>query len=156
MQADLEFEYPQKLEKLLVKNDLLKWLDEEEEKLKRNAKESILLMDEAMTGAVAKTKELEIKEYLTYEDYYEIDDFLAEGDDGDGQRPGKIPFEEFAAKTASENIFDNDVSSKCTFNLFSFWNNNISFGSPWRIVRPVSDAFGSSSSAKTLLVVLML
>lgn len=35
MQADLEFEYPQKLEKLLVKSDLLKWLDEEEDKLKR-------------------------------------------------------------------------------------------------------------------------
>ena len=35
MQADLEFEYPQKLEKLLVRSDLLKWLDEEEDKLKR-------------------------------------------------------------------------------------------------------------------------
>jgi hypothetical protein len=67
-------------------------------------------MDEAMTGAAAKTKELEVKEFLTYEDYYKIDDFLAEGDDNDRQKPGKIPFEEFAAKTASENIFDNDVS----------------------------------------------
>jgi len=46
MQADLEFEYPQKLEKLLVKSDLLRWLDEEEEKLKSNATESILLMDQ--------------------------------------------------------------------------------------------------------------
>jgi hypothetical protein len=45
MQADLEFEYPQKLEKIMVKADLLKWLDEEEEKLKRNATETMLLMD---------------------------------------------------------------------------------------------------------------
>ena len=34
MQADLEFEYPQKLEKMKVKADVLKWLDEEEIKLK--------------------------------------------------------------------------------------------------------------------------
>jgi hypothetical protein len=34
MQADLEFEYPQKLEKLLVRSDVLRWLDEEEEKMK--------------------------------------------------------------------------------------------------------------------------
>lgn len=33
MQADLEFEYPQKLEKLLVRSDVLKWADEEEKKL---------------------------------------------------------------------------------------------------------------------------
>lgn len=78
MQADLEFEYPHKLEKLLVRNDLVKWLDEEEDKLKRNAKESILLMDEAMTGAAAKTQELKVKEYLTMEDYYNLDDFTVD------------------------------------------------------------------------------
>jgi len=42
MQADLEFEYPQKLEKLLVKQDLLRWLDEEEEKLKNIALEEYM------------------------------------------------------------------------------------------------------------------
>lgn len=42
MQADLEFEYPQKLEKLMVKADLLKWLDEEEEKLKNIALEEFM------------------------------------------------------------------------------------------------------------------
>ncbi len=42
MQADLEFEYPQKLEKLLVKSDLLRWLDEEEEKLKNIALEEYM------------------------------------------------------------------------------------------------------------------
>ncbi len=40
MQSDLEFEYPQKLEKLLVRSDLLRWLDEEEEKLKRIVSEN--------------------------------------------------------------------------------------------------------------------
>ena len=37
-------------------------------------------------------------------------------DDG-GQKPGKIPFEEFAAKTASENIFDNDLLEQ----QYKFW-----------------------------------
>jgi hypothetical protein len=45
MQADLEFEYPQKLEKLLVRSDLLRWLDEEEEKLKRSVTETYQIMD---------------------------------------------------------------------------------------------------------------
>jgi hypothetical protein len=34
MQADLEFEYPQKLERMMVKGDILKMLDEEEAKMK--------------------------------------------------------------------------------------------------------------------------
>lgn len=34
MQADLEFEYPQKLERIQVKADILKMLEEEEVKLK--------------------------------------------------------------------------------------------------------------------------
>jgi hypothetical protein len=46
MQADLEFEYPQKLEKLLVRSDLLRWLDEEEEKLKRSVTETYQIMEQ--------------------------------------------------------------------------------------------------------------
>ena len=38
MQADLEFEYPHKLEKLLVRSEILSWLDEEEKKLQNLAK----------------------------------------------------------------------------------------------------------------------
>jgi len=38
MQADLEFEYPQKLERITVKGDILKMLEEEEIKLKQLAK----------------------------------------------------------------------------------------------------------------------
>jgi hypothetical protein len=34
MQADLEFEYPQKLEKMRIKGDILKLVEEEEAKLK--------------------------------------------------------------------------------------------------------------------------
>ena len=34
MQADLEFEYPHKLERLLVRSEIMTWLDEEEKKLK--------------------------------------------------------------------------------------------------------------------------
>ena len=39
MQADLEFEYPHKLEKLLVRSEILSWLDEEEKKLENLAKQ---------------------------------------------------------------------------------------------------------------------
>lgn len=46
MQADLEFEYPQKLEKLLIRSDTLKWLDEEEEKLKTLAEESAYISEQ--------------------------------------------------------------------------------------------------------------
>jgi hypothetical protein len=156
MQADLEFEYPQKLEKLLVRSDLLKWLDEEEEKLKRNATESILLMDEAMTGAVAKTIDLNAKKVLTYEDYYNLDDFTVGNDDGNKQKAGKIPFEEFIAKTASENIFDNDVSSfvELILSLCSCLNNSISSGNRWRTVRLDSVEYGLNLSVRTLSVVL--
>jgi trans-aconitate methyltransferase len=34
MQADLEFEYPQKMERILIKNNILSWLDDEEEKIR--------------------------------------------------------------------------------------------------------------------------
>ncbi len=37
MQADLEFEYPQKLERMMIKADLLKLVEEEEIKMKNIA-----------------------------------------------------------------------------------------------------------------------
>lgn len=37
MQADLEFEYPQKLEKMTIKGDILKLVEEEEQKMKQIA-----------------------------------------------------------------------------------------------------------------------
>lgn len=39
MQADLEFEYPQKLEKLMIKADILKMVEEEEAKVKSIAQQ---------------------------------------------------------------------------------------------------------------------
>lgn len=33
MQADLEFEYPQKLERMSIKGDMLKLIEEEEQKM---------------------------------------------------------------------------------------------------------------------------
>ncbi len=56
MQADLEFEYPQKLEKMMVKADILKIADEEEAKFK--------------SIAFAKEAEENAKRVLTYEEYY--------------------------------------------------------------------------------------
>ena len=56
LQADLEFEYPQKLEKMRVKADILKLVEEEEAKLK----------------SIAQQKELDemSKKVLTYDEYY--------------------------------------------------------------------------------------
>lgn len=34
MQADMEFEYPQKLEKIIIKSNILNWLNDEEEKIR--------------------------------------------------------------------------------------------------------------------------
>lgn len=144
MQADLEFEYPHKIAKIKVRADLLKWLDEEEERVKMNLKEGILQLDEeALSGKTSKKVDLMEGYILTYEDYYKLDDFV-------GIPPmsrthaGKMPYEEFAKQMASDRIFDNDVSLVKYFSLylFSFWNNNTSFGSLKKIERPVSRCSG--------------
>ena len=57
MQADLEFEYPQKLEKMKVKADILKMVEEEEAKMKSIAQE--------------KEREEAQRRVLTYEEYYD-------------------------------------------------------------------------------------
>ena len=56
MQADLEFEYPQKLEKMLVKADVLELADKEEAKLN--------------FAEFAKEAEEARKRVLTYEEYF--------------------------------------------------------------------------------------
>ena len=55
----MEFEYPQKLEKINIKADILKMVEEEEIKLKT-------LADEKAMDELRKT-------YLTYEEYYDYD-----------------------------------------------------------------------------------
>jgi len=39
MQQDLEFEYPQKLEKMIIKSDILRLVEEEEKKLQTIARQ---------------------------------------------------------------------------------------------------------------------
>lgn len=56
MQADLEFEYPQKLEKMLIKADVLELANKEEEQLQ--------------FAAYAEQAEAERKRVLTYEEYF--------------------------------------------------------------------------------------
>ena len=55
------------------------------------------------------------KAILTYEDYYNIDDGVLGGLSGNRNLSdkGKISYEQFVSQTASENIFDNDVSKTC-------------------------------------------
>jgi len=56
MQADLEFEYPQKLEKMLIKADVVEMANKEEEKLQ--------------FAAFAMEAEEARKRVLTYEEYF--------------------------------------------------------------------------------------
>lgn len=58
MQADLEFEYPQKLEKLMIKADILRLVEEEESKMR-------LIVAEKEAERARKT------DLLTYEEYYD-------------------------------------------------------------------------------------
>ena len=68
MQADLEFEYPHKLEKIIVKNEILDWLDHEEEKIKNIALEAALENEAKQRSSAKLTPGDEF--YLTYDDYY--------------------------------------------------------------------------------------
>ena len=112
MQADLEFEYPHKLQKILVKNDVLDWLDEEEEKLKNIALEEFL---EAQTKQKADVKLTPGKEfYLTYDEYYNnkeiVEEDVARIKIGAGGMIEKsLTFEQYAEENLSPNIFDNDL-----------------------------------------------
>ena len=56
MQADLEFEYPQKMEKMMIRADVIEMANKEEEKLS--------------FAAFAKEAEEARKRVLTYEEYF--------------------------------------------------------------------------------------
>ena len=56
MQADLEFEYPQKIEKMMIRADVIEMANKEEEKLS--------------FAAFAKEAEEARKRVLTYEEYF--------------------------------------------------------------------------------------
>ena len=59
MHADLEFEYPQKIEKMLIKADVVELARKEEDKLK--------------FAEFVKEAEEARKKVLTYEEYFQLD-----------------------------------------------------------------------------------
>ena len=103
MQADLEFEYPQKLEKMKIQADVYQLAVKEDEKLK--------FADFAKDAAEAR------KKVLTYEEYFQLDPTK------DGQpKPkakkgftigqsskGGTTYDEFRAQRESANMFENDL-----------------------------------------------
>lgn len=102
MQADLEFEYPHKLEKMIAKADVLELADKEEEKLK--------------FGEFAKEAEKARRKLLTYEEYFQLDPkkdghIMADKRDQslESQSKGDMTFEEFLELKQSENLFHNDL-----------------------------------------------
>lgn len=112
MQADLEFEYPQKLEKMIVKADILRWLDEEEEKLKNIALEEFMEAESLNKAAVKLTPGKEF--HLTYDEYYGNKDMVSAGASsikiGEGGMIEKaLTFDEYARYHRSDNAFDNDL-----------------------------------------------
>ena len=76
LQADLEFEYPQKLEKILVQSDILRWLDEEEEKLKNIALEEYMDAETKNQSDIKLTPGKQF--YLTYDEYYNNRELVAQ------------------------------------------------------------------------------
>lgn len=111
MQADLEFEYPQKLEKLMIRSDMLKWLDEEEHKLRELVMEPEYISD-SQANLPPMPEAHDGSPVLTLEDYYSIPDDITMSLVASRKSliNQKMPFDEWAADHASENIFDNDVS----------------------------------------------
>ena len=108
MQADLEFEYPQKIEKMMIKADLLKMVEEEELKLKHIAFQQEVLESKSQV--------------LTCEKYYGID--LQSEVQGVGTQRSIVgsarkdmKFEEYLEKHASKYLFDNDLLEKS----YKFW-----------------------------------
>ena len=103
MQADLEFEYPHKLEKLLVRSEILSWLDEEEIKLQTLAKQQF---EEQQVSELSQGRNTPGDDfYLTYDDYYgnqeEVQAVQRENTTKTIYDTGKISFEEFVKKNAS-------------------------------------------------------
>jgi len=118
MHKDLEFEYPHKLEKIKVKNDILMWLDEEEEKLRQQ----VFQLEKD-----ANKKNDRIDNLMTYDKYYTYDPALQapnpgarqRRDFGSSKKDSNTTYEEFLAVNESANIFDNDLLEQ----EYKFWEN---------------------------------
>lgn len=99
MQADLEFEYPQKLEKMQIKADVIEMVNKEEEKFQ--------------FAAFAKEAEEARKRVLTYEEYFQLDP-LKDGHirapkKSQGSSKGDTTYEQFLKEKESDNLFKNDL-----------------------------------------------
>ena len=124
IQADLEFEYPQKLERLIVRADMLTWLDQEEEKLKNIALEEFMEAESQKKAGVKTTPGTEF--YLTYDDYYGNKDLTAEtssrikiGESGMIEK--SMTFDEFSKENKAANPFDNDMIEQ----QYKFWETDL-------------------------------
>ena len=99
MQADLEFEYPQKIEKMKIKADILEMVHREEEKLE--------------FSSIAKKAEEARKKMLTYEEYFQLDPLkdghLVEPQERSGSSKGDTTLEQFLSSRQSDNMFYNDL-----------------------------------------------
>ena len=67
MQADMEFEYPQKMEKMMIKSNILDWLQSEEEKILAIARQA-----QSDRSALSKYNDQTPGDefIMTVEDYY--------------------------------------------------------------------------------------
>ena len=119
MQADLEFEYPQKLEKIVVKNEIMNWLEQEEEKLKNIALEYALETTARQRSQSKLTPGEEF--YLTYDDYYGNQEEVGSGSlinlNVRTDEKQKMPYENYVSRFASKNIFENDLLEM----QYKFW-----------------------------------
>ncbi len=109
MQQDLEFEYPQKLEKMIIKSDILRLVEEEEKKLQTIARQ--------------KEEEYRNAQFLTYEEYYGLQpetQRIKEGGSLLQSSKKDIKFDEFVKDQASKYLFDNDLLEKS----YKFWEND--------------------------------
>ena len=104
MQADLEFEYPHKLERMKVQADVYNMAVQEEEKLKY--------------AQFAKEASEAAKKVLTYEEYFQIEDEQNINLKTSGQKGTKISYDEYLAQNQSDNLFENEVSSLKINNTF--------------------------------------
>lgn len=111
MQADLEFEYPQKLEKMRVKADILRLVEEEEAKLK----------------SIAQQKEMDelSKKVLTYEEYFSASPAaetqrLSDTRNLMGESKKDTKYEQFVQQKASSHLFENDLVEQA----YKFWEND--------------------------------
>ena len=132
MQADLEFEYPQKMEKMMIRADVIEMANKEEEKLS--------------FAAFAKEAEEARKRVLTYEEYFQLDPrkdgHIRPPKKSAGSSKGDTTYEQFVKDRASDNLFENDVSKHFYSQLFSFWKWSTSSGKPRRTKKRGSREFG--------------